>query len=106
MSRGGGCRYVRRIIVSGRGRGGQKNFSTSNNWNNNQELKFYPNGNGTDLQTSFFNKVKEHLTLNIQSEFLNRSDIVFSIRKGVILDLSKEIPIQRISEEDEPSGAE
>ena len=66
----------------------------------------YPHGNGTDLQTASFNNVKEHLILNIQSEFLNGSDIVESIHKGVILYLSNKIPIQRISEEDEPSGAE
>ena len=53
-----------------------------------------------------FTKVKENLTLKIQSEFMNRSDIEESIRKRVILYLSKEITIKRIFTENEPSKAE
>ena len=47
-----------------------------------------------------FTKVKEHLILKIQSEFVNGSDIEESIRKGFILDLMKEILIKRIPTKD------
>ena len=61
---------------------------------------------GLYLQTTRFTKLKEHSVLKIQSEFLNGSDIVESIRKGVILYLSKEIRIKRISTEYKPIRAE
>ena len=43
-----------------------------------------------------FNKVKEHLILKIQCEFVNGINIAESIHKGDILYLSKEILIKRI----------
>ena len=46
--------------------------------------------------------MKQHLILKIQSAFLNGSDISESIRKGLVLNLSNEIPIKRISIEEEP----
>ena len=48
------------------------------------------------------NKVKENRILKNHSEFMNGSDIAEYICKGVIIDLSKEIPIIRILTEDEP----
>ena len=81
-------------IGSVRGRSGRIKFNSSNNQNKRQDLKFYPHRTGTYLQKPTFTKVKEHLILKIQSEFLNGSDISESIRKGVILDLSKETPIK------------
>ena len=108
-------RNISRNGVHGGGRGrfdsnrvcsGWKYFSSSNNQNMWQELKCYPHGTGTDQQTEAFTKVKEYLILNIQSEFVNGSDISESIRKGVISYLIKEIPIKRILLEDEPSRAE
>ena len=51
-------------------------------------------------------KVKEHQVLKIESEFLNGSDITESIRKGVVLDLRKKIPIKGISREYELIRAE
>ena len=53
-----------------------------------------------------FTKVNEHIILKIQCEFVNRSDIVESIREGDILDLNKKIPTKRILAEDEPIRAE
>ena len=91
---------------SGRERGVRRNFNSSNNKNKRQEVKMYPHGTGPDWQTATFIKVKDHIILTIQSGFVNRNDIAESILKGVILDLSKEIPIKRTSEEDEPSWAE
>ena len=44
-----------------------------------------------------FTKVKEDIVLNIQSEFVYGSDNKESIRKGAILDLSKEILIKKTS---------
>ena len=38
-------------------------------------MNFYPHVNGLYKQTATFNKVKENLVLNIQSEFVNGSDI-------------------------------
>ena len=72
---------VRGRFGSGRGSGDQRNFNISNNLNKRQELKFYPNGTGPDQQMSVFTKVKEHLILKIQSEFLNGSYIAESILK-------------------------
>ena len=66
-------------------------------------MKFYPRGTGLDRQTEKFTKVKQYLILKIKSEFVNGSDISESICKEVILDLSKEMPIKRISTEDKPS---
>ena len=74
--------------------------------NNRQELKYCPHVTVPDQQTATFTRVNERLILNIQSEILNESDISESIRKGVILDLSKEISIKMISTEEEPSRAE
>ena len=76
-------------IGSGRVRGGWRNFNSSNNLNKRQELKMYPCGTGPDKHTAMFTTVKEHLIINIQSEFLNGIDIAESMRKGVILDSSK-----------------
>ena len=50
-----------------------------------------------------FTKVKKHLILNIQSEFVNGSDIAEPISKGAIIDLSKEINIKKTFTEYEPS---
>ena len=52
------------------------------------------------------NTVKENIILKIQSEFVNRSDIPESIRKGVNLGLSKDILIIKIPREYEPTRAE
>ena len=71
----GGRRDGRWIFDSVRGSGGQRNFNISNNINKGQDLNFYPHGNGPDRQTEMFTKVKEHLILNVQSEFMNVSDI-------------------------------
>ena len=87
--RRGGRRDGRGRFGSDRGHGGQINFKISNNQNKKQELKFYPHGTGPDQYTTTFNKALEHTILNIKSEFVNGSDISESIRKGVILDLSK-----------------
>ena len=40
-----------------------------------------------------FIKVREHIIIKIQGEFVNGYDIAESIRIGVILDLIKEITI-------------
>ena len=64
-------------------------------------MKFYLNGTGPDLQTATFTKVKEHLVLKIQIEFVNESDVAEPICNVAILDLSKEILIKKISIEDE-----
>ena len=66
----------------------------------------YPRGIKPDRQMEMFTKAKEHLILNTQGEFLNGSHITKSIRKGDIFDLSKKIPIKRISTEDKPIRAE
>ena len=92
-------------LGSGRGRGGKRNFNRSKNNNNKQELKFYLHRTGPDQQTASCTKVKEHLILNNQSEFVNVSEITESICKGVISYSSKEIPIKIISKEEEPIRA-
>ena len=91
---------------SGRGRGGRWKFNRINNWNKRQELKFYLHGTGPDWQTAAFTKLKEHLILKIQSEIVNGSDISESIHKGVNLYFSNEIPVKRISTEDELSSTD
>ena len=63
----------------------------------------YPHRTVPDQHTAKFTIGKEYLILKIQSEFVNGSDISESIRKGVILYLSKEIPIKRILTEGEPN---
>ena len=69
--RGGG----RGIFGSNRVCGVQRNFYISNNRIKRQEMTFYLNGTRPDRQTEKFTKVREHLILNIQSEFINGSDI-------------------------------
>ena len=49
--------------------------------------------------------MRENIILNIQSKFVNGSDISESIRKGAILDLINKIPFERITAEDEPISA-
>ena len=44
----GGLGGGRGRFVSGRGRGGRRNFNRSNNRNKKQELKFYPHGTRLD----------------------------------------------------------
>ena len=78
------CGVGRGIFARDKGRGVWRNFNISNNQNKRQYLKCYPHGTGLDCQREKFTKVKEHLILKIQSEFLNGSDISESIRKGVI----------------------
>ena len=75
MSRRGGRGGGRGILYSGIGHGIRRNFNRSNNRNKRQELEKYPHINGPDVQTAMFNKVKEHLILKIQIEFVNGSDI-------------------------------
>ena len=58
------------------------------------------------MQMADFTKVKDNPILNIQSEFVNGSDITQSMHKRVILDLSKKIMIRRTPKEDEPGRAE
>ena len=82
MSSRGGRGVSRGRLVSGRGSGGQRNFNSSNKRNKRKDLKCYPHRTGTDQQTEAFTKVKEYLILNIQSEFMNGSDIAESICKG------------------------
>ena len=60
------------------------------------KIKIYLHGARPDIKTATFTKLKEHLILNIKSEFLNGSDIAESICKGEILDLSREITVERI----------
>ena len=94
MTRRGGRGGGRGRSGNGIGRSGWRNFNSSNNQNNRHELKFYPRGTGPDQQTESFTKVREHLILNLQSEFVNGCSIAESIQKGEILDLSKEISIK------------
>ena len=75
MSIIGGHGGRRGRIGSGRGHGHQINFNSSNNWNKRQEMKIYPHGTGLDWQTAIFTKFKGYLILNIESEFVNGSDI-------------------------------
>ena len=77
MSRRGGHGGGIGRTGSGRGRGGRRNFNSSNNQNKRQEFKIYPHGIGPDRKTWTFTKVKEHITLNIQSEFVHGSDIAY-----------------------------
>ena len=100
--RGGG----RGRFVGSRVRGGYRNFNSNNNRSKRQGLKSYPHGYGPDRQTVEFTKVKKHIILKIQSEFVNGSDISESIPKGYILYLSKQILIKMISTEDKTSKAE
>ena len=75
MSGRGGHRGRRGRFGSGRGSGGWKSFSNSNNRKKRHELKFYPHENGPNQQTETFTKVKEHILLKIQNEFVNGIDI-------------------------------
>ena len=59
-------------------------------------------GTVLNLQTATFTKVKEHILLKIQSEFVNGNYIAESICKELILYLSKEIPIKSIFKQGNP----
>ena len=65
-------------------------------------MKSYPHGTIPDQQMETLTKVKDHIILKIQSEFVNESNISESIHKGMLFDLRKDIPIKRIPTEDEP----
>ena len=89
MSGRGVCRGGRERIGIGRWCGVQRKFNIINNLNKSQQLKLYPHGTGPYQQIDMFNKVKYHLTLNIQIGFLNGSDIAELFCKGIILYLRK-----------------
>ena len=91
MFRRGGRGGGRGRLGSNRGGGVRIKFNNSNKRNKIQELNFFSHGTGPDIQTAKFTKLNQNQVLNIQSEFVNGSNIVESIHKKEILYFSKEI---------------
>jgi hypothetical protein len=83
-----------------RGRGSQsgkpKNHTGSSKA---PEMKFVPHGIGKERQTVTYNTVKEYIIQLVQKTYKNGKDVANSLRKMQKIDMTKNMPTRRLSQE-------
>ena len=86
----------------GRGKGGYNNNfeNKTNNKHKEAELKFNPYGSGYGKTTATYDTVKDHILQTVQKSFKNSEDIVTSLRDGMKIDLSQQIPQLGMAEDE------
>jgi hypothetical protein len=83
-----------------RGKGNQDGKPRNNTGSNKTlEMKLVPHGIGKDRQTVTYQTVKDYIIQLVQKSFRNGKDVADSLRRMEKIDMTKNVPIRKISRE-------